>query len=186
MWTRCRKRRKTRKVHSTHFTHHAYNIITSTFLLALSFWQPSTPSQREGAWARGHSVSCPPTPKHLPALHSPPPTKRPRRGVEPTVSASASTVTLPVISRYKSARGRDDDEAPALNAEFEIDPAANAGVPFAFDQVVRERRHRHRLIAGECEECRGVSNPFLPPITTFRVLTVRCSGMLPWGLSHRV
>ncbi|KAI0246569.1 hypothetical protein BJV78DRAFT_1277176 [Lactifluus subvellereus] len=44
---------------------------------------------------------------------------------------------------------------PALNAEFEIDPAANAGVPFAFDEVVRERRHRHALNAGECEECRG-------------------------------
>jgi len=39
--------------------------------------------------------------------------------------------------------------------EFEIDPAANAGVPFAFDEVVRGRRHRHRLNAGECEECRG-------------------------------
>jgi len=46
---------------------------------------------------------------------------------------------------------------PALNAEFEIDPVTNAGVPFAFDEVVRGRRHRHRLNAGECEECRGVS-----------------------------
>lgn len=124
---------------------------------ALTFWQPSTPSQRERASTRGRSFSCPPTPKHPPALHSPPPTKRPRRCAEPTVSASASTVTLPTISRYnKSARGRDDDdELLALNAEFEIDPAANAGVPFAFDEVVRGQRHRHRLIAGECEECRG-------------------------------
>jgi hypothetical protein len=166
LWMRCRKRRKTRKVSSTHFTHHAYNTITSAFLLALSFWQPSTPSQRERASTRGRSLSsCPPTPKHPPALHSPPPTKRPRRGAEPTVSASASTVTLPTISRYKSARGRDDDEPPALNAEFEIDPAANAGVPFAFDEIVRGRRHRHRLIAGECEECRGVSSPSLTSIT---------------------
>lgn len=150
------------------FTHYAYNTITSTFLLAITFWQPSTPSQRERASARRHSLSsCSPTPKHRHALHSPPPTKRPRRGVEPTVSASASTVTLPTISRYKSARGRDDDEPPALNAEFEIDPAANAGVPFAFDEIVRGRRHRHRLIAGECEECRGVSSPSLPPITAF-------------------
>ncbi|KAN0123049.1 hypothetical protein V8E52_003002 [Russula decolorans] len=122
---------------------------------ALSFWEPSTPSQRERASARGHSLSCPPTPKHPPALHSPPLTTRPRRGAEPTVSDSASTVTLPAISRYKSARGRDDDEPPTLNAEFEINPAANAGVPFAFDEIVRGRRHRHRLIASECEECRG-------------------------------
>ena len=140
------------------FTHYAYSTITSTFLLALTFWQPSTPSQRERATTRRHSLSsCPPTPKH-PALHSPPPTKRPRRAAEPTTSPSASTVTLPTTSRYKRARGRDDDEPPALNAEFEIDPAANAGVPFAFDEVVRGQRHRHRMIAGECEECRGVSS----------------------------
>ena len=53
------------------------------------------------------------------------------------------------ISRYKRAR-------PAINAEFEIDPLANGGVPFAFDDVVRGRRHRHNLDAGECEECRDV------------------------------
>ena len=53
------------------------------------------------------------------------------------------------ISRYKRAR-------PAINAEFEINPLANGGVPFAFDDVVRGRRHRHNLDAGECEECRDV------------------------------
>ena len=167
VWKRCRKRRKTRKVRYTQFTHHCTQWHNITFLLALSFWQPSTPSQREHASPRGHSLSCSPTPKHPPALHSPPLTTRPRRGADPTVSASASTVTLPTISRYRSARGCDDDEPPALNAEFEIDPAANAGVPFAFDEIVRGRRHRHRLIAGECEECRGVSGPSLPSITAF-------------------
>ena len=187
LWKRCRKRRKIPKVCSTHLlTMHTISWHLP-FFLALTFWQPSTPSQRERASARRHSFSsCPPTPEHPPALHSPPPTKRPRRGAEPTVAASASTVTLQTISRYKSARRRDDDEPPALNAEFEIDPAANAGLPFAFDEVVRGRRHRHGLIAGECEECRGVSNRSLPRITAFRVLTVRRSGMLLWGLSHRV
>jgi hypothetical protein len=141
------------------FTHHAYSTITSTFLLALTFWQPSTPSQRERATTRRHSLSsCPPTPKH-PALHSPPPTKRPRRAAEPAVSPSASAAALPTTSRYKRARRRDNDEPPALNAEFEINPAANAGVPFAFAEIVRGRRHRHRLIAGECEECCDVSSP---------------------------
>ncbi|KAH9974075.1 hypothetical protein BGW80DRAFT_1170957, partial [Lactifluus volemus] len=42
-----------------------------------------------------------------------------------------------------------------INAEFEIDPMANPGVPFAFDEVVRGRRHCHALNAGECEECHG-------------------------------
>lgn len=142
------------------FTYRAYNTIHTIFL-ALTFWQPSTPSQRERARRQSLS-SCPPTPKHPPTLHSPPPTKRPRRA-EPTGPASGSTVTLPTISRYKTTRGCDGDDEPLpLNAEFEINPAANAGVPFAFDQVVRGRRHRHRLIAGECEECRGVSNSPFP------------------------
>ena len=142
------------------FIRHAYKTIT-TFFLALTFWQPSTPSQLERA-RRDSLSSCPPTPKHPLALHSPPPTKRPRRA-EPTAPAPTSTVTLPTISRYKITHGRDDDDDTlALNAEFEIDPAANAGVPFAFDQVVRGRRHRHRLIAGECEECRGVSSSPFP------------------------
>lgn len=150
-------------------TYHAYNIITSTFLPALTFWHPSTPSQRERASTRGHSLSCPPTPQHPAALQSPPPTKRPKRGADPTVSASASTVTLRSTSRYKSARRRDDDGPPALNAEFEIDPAANAGVPFAFDEVVRGKHHRHKLIAGECEECRGVSSPSPLPVSIPRL-----------------
>ncbi|KAH9985294.1 hypothetical protein BJV77DRAFT_1084747 [Russula vinacea] len=134
---------------------HAYSIIrpnTYRLPLALTFWQPSTPSQRERTRKLSLS-SCPPTPQHLPALHSPPPTKRPRRGAEP-VPGSISAGSHPTISRYKRAGGRDG-KPPALNAEFEIDPAANGGVPFAFDEVVRAQRHRHRLDAGECEECRG-------------------------------
>lgn len=138
---------------------HAYSIIrpnTYRLPLALTFWQPSTPSQRERTRKLSLS-SCPPTPQHLPALHSPPPTKRPRRGAEP-VPGSISAGSHPTISRYKQAGGRDG-KPPALNAEFEIDPAANGGVPFAFDEVVRAQRHRHRLDAGECEECRGVGAP---------------------------
>ena len=73
----------------------------------------------------------------------------------------SGAVSAPVqaISRYR--RGRNG-EPTALNAEFEIDPTMNAGIPFAFDEVVRERRHRHGLNAGECEECRGVGaySPF--------------------------
>ncbi|KAH9974510.1 hypothetical protein BJV74DRAFT_863381 [Russula compacta] len=118
---------------------------------ALTFWQPSTPSQRERV--RKLSLSpCAPTPQRPAVLHSPPPTKRPRRSAEPVLgSASAPPIH---ISRYKRERG-GAPEPQALNAEFEIEPAANAGMPFAFDEVVRGRRHRHGLNAGECEECRG-------------------------------
>ncbi|KAF8259412.1 hypothetical protein EI94DRAFT_1668530 [Lactarius quietus] len=113
---------------------------------ALTFWHPSTPSQRERTTKRSPS-SCPSIPHHAPAPHSAPPTKRPRRDVPEKVP-----VPPPVpASRYKRVRA---SSPPALNAEFEIDPVGNAGVPFAFDEVVRGRRHRHGLDAGECEECR--------------------------------
>lgn len=95
--------------------------------------------------------SCPPTPQRSPGLHSPPFTKRPRRSVE--FVSGAVSAPVQAISRYR--RGRNE-EPTALNAEFEIDPTTNAGMPFAFDEVVRGRRHRHGLNAGECEECRGV------------------------------
>jgi len=116
---------------------------------ALSFWRPSTPSQRERV-KRLSLSSCPPTPQRSPGLHSPPLTKRPRRSVE----FVSGTVSAPVqaISRYR--RGRNE-EPTALNAEFEINPTMNGGIPFAFDEVVRGRRHRHGLNGGECEECRG-------------------------------
>jgi len=96
--------------------------------------------------------SCPPTPQRSPGLHSPPLTKRPRRSVE--FISGAVSAPVQAISRYR--RGRNE-EPTALNAEFEIDPTTNGGMPFAFDEVVRGRRHRHGLNAGECEECRGVS-----------------------------
>lgn len=118
---------------------------------ALTFWSPSTPSQHEHMGKRSQS-SCSPTPKRAPAPHSPPPTKRPRRDVVEAVVPPASTsAPAAPASRYRRARG---GSPPAINAEFEIDPVANAGVPFAFDEIVRGRQHRHALGAGECEECR--------------------------------
>jgi hypothetical protein len=180
LWKRCRKHRKIHKVCSTnllitHTVSSSHNIYWLP--LALTFWQPSTPSQRERT--RKFSLSsCPPTPQHPPALHSPPPTKRPRRGTEP-VPGSTSAVSPPASSRYKCAGG-SDGKLPALNAEFEIDPAANGGVPFAFDEVVRGRRHRHGLDAGECEECRGVGallpSPSQSPILTVVVVVCRCGA----------
>lgn len=138
---------------------HRPSMTRAVDLLALSSWRPSTPSQRE-RMRRVSVSSCPPTPHRSPGLHSPPPTKRLRRSAE-HVSGSISAPPQ-AISRYKRER---NDASLALNAEFEINLAANAGVPFAFDEVVRGRRHRHGLNAGECEECRGVSIPLLSFVT---------------------
>ncbi|KAN0134620.1 hypothetical protein V8E53_007405 [Lactarius tabidus] len=124
---------------------------------ALTFWSPSTPSQRDlttttttTTTTKRPPTSCPSIPHHAPT----PPTKRPRHGHDvpqvPRASTSSASASAP-ITRYKRARGVSP---AAINAEFEIDPVANAGVPFAFDEVVRGRRHRHGLDAGECEECR--------------------------------
>ncbi|KAH9053114.1 hypothetical protein EDB87DRAFT_1653860 [Lactarius vividus] len=120
---------------------------------ALTFWDPSTPSQHERVSKRSQS-SCSPTPKRAPAPRSPPPTKRPRRDVAETAVAvppASTSAPAAAASRYRRAGG---GSPPAINAEFEIDPVTNAGVPFAFDEIVRGRRHRHVLGAGECEECR--------------------------------
>jgi hypothetical protein len=77
--------------------------------------------------------------------------------VEPITGPVSAPVQA--VSRYRRSRS---SERPTLNTEFEIDPAANAGVPFAFDEVIRGRRHRHGLNAGECEECRGVCDTYSP------------------------
>jgi hypothetical protein len=148
---RCRKRKKTLKVRSVRSL--IAHVTPSLFLLlplALTFWQPSTSSQRERA-SNLSPTSSSPTPKRSLALQSPPPTKRPRRSAG--LAPEPASGPLPAISRYKRALSV---EPPALNAEFEIDSTANAGVPFAFDEVVRGRRHRHALNSGECEECREV------------------------------
>ena len=93
------------------------------------------------------------------------PTPRPRTALATADEAPPAPVAAP-ISRYKRSRGGGGSRSPpAINAEFEIDPVANAGVPFAFDEVVRGRRHRHALDAGECEECRDVRSQKKKKIT---------------------
>ncbi|KAJ1309779.1 hypothetical protein OPQ81_006545 [Rhizoctonia solani] len=41
-----------------------------------------------------------------------------------------------------------------INSEFEINPAHNEGIPFAFDSVVRDKNERKKLTAGDCIACR--------------------------------
>jgi len=171
---RCRRRRRTLKASTAHFpfTHHACHRhnLTPPFLAALTFWYPSTPSQRERVSKRS-PASCSSIPQHAPAPHSPPPTKRSRRDVAEAVPPAPTSAPAAPVSRYRRARG---SSPPAINAEFEINPVANAGVPFAFDEVVRGRRHRHAMGAGECEECRDVRvplRPIQPNLNLARLLT---------------
>ncbi|KAJ3868993.1 MAG: DNA repair protein endonuclease SAE2/CtIP C-terminus-domain-containing protein, partial [Lentinula lateritia] len=42
----------------------------------------------------------------------------------------------------------------AINDIYEIDPAQNAGLEYQYDEVVRGREKRKRLIGGDCDDCR--------------------------------
>ncbi|EJD03991.1 uncharacterized protein FOMMEDRAFT_106370 [Fomitiporia mediterranea MF3/22] len=62
-----------------------------------------------------------------------------------------------VLGSSTKKRGRYSDVADveeALNALFEIDTSRNNGLPFQFDEVVRGRKQRHQLEAGDCDCCR--------------------------------
>lgn len=45
-----------------------------------------------------------------------------------------------------------------INALYELDPARNDGVPFQYDEVVRDKRRRKHMHAADCECCRDVSD----------------------------
>ncbi|KAH0582201.1 hypothetical protein J132_04152 [Termitomyces sp. J132] len=45
-------------------------------------------------------------------------------------------------------------DSTTINAQFEIDPSRNEGFDFQYDQVVRGKRDRKRMEAGDCECCR--------------------------------
>jgi hypothetical protein len=161
LW-RCHKCKKTLKVCSAHSliapTCHTLCILPP---LALTFWQPSTPSQCEQA-SNPSLASCSPMPKCLLVLQSPPPMKHSCCWVEPV--PKPTSVPLQAASQYKHACSV---EPPAINADFEIDPMANAGMLFTFDEAVQEQCHRHTLNVGECEECHKVHiyffyNSFIP------------------------
>jgi hypothetical protein len=134
-------------------------------------------------------LSCPPTPQHHSSgLHLPLLMKHPQHGAEP-ISGSV----LAPVQASSCYRRSHSGKPPALNAEFEIDPVANAGMPFAFNEVVRGQCHHHRLNASECKECQGVSGPYsplllnagIPIFASCQQLKSWChSGMQQWGHSH--
>jgi hypothetical protein len=58
---------------------------------------------------------------------------------------------------YVSGSGSDVSDRPALNALYAIDPNANGGLDYQYDEVVRNRDARRRMHGGDCECCRDVS-----------------------------
>lgn len=47
-----------------------------------------------------------------------------------------------------------------INALYAIDTAKNNGLAFQYDEVVRNRNHRQRLEAGDCDCCKEVKTRF--------------------------
>lgn len=43
-----------------------------------------------------------------------------------------------------------------INAQFEINPSRNGGLSYKYDEVVRGKRDRRQMEAGDCECCRDV------------------------------
>ncbi|KAJ3826553.1 hypothetical protein F5880DRAFT_76917 [Lentinula raphanica] len=55
--------------------------------------------------------------------------------------------------RYGKEINRGDEDA-TINEMYEIDPEQNAGLQFPFEEVVRGKGNRRRLIGGDCDDCR--------------------------------
>ncbi|PPR04200.1 hypothetical protein CVT24_010748 [Panaeolus cyanescens] len=56
--------------------------------------------------------------------------------------------------RYGKSASTNADENTTINALFEINPTANAGKAFQFEEVVRNKEQRKKLQGGDCECCR--------------------------------
>ncbi|KAI0363977.1 hypothetical protein BV20DRAFT_1061585 [Pilatotrama ljubarskyi] len=67
-------------------------------------------------------------------------------------------------------RGRYGQQLQArketINAQYELDPARNEGVGFQYEEVVRDKRRRKHMHAGDCECCRDYYEAVgpLPPL----------------------
>ncbi|KAJ7091097.1 DNA repair protein endonuclease SAE2/CtIP C-terminus-domain-containing protein [Mycena epipterygia] len=77
----------------------------------------------------------------------------------PTPVANARASSSKQLTDYSSYKGRGRyakdgaGDNTTINAEFAIDPARNGGRDFQYDEVVRGREDRRRLMAGDCECC---------------------------------
>lgn len=97
------------------------------------------------------SPSKPPTTKP-PTTTKPPP---------PSASASASKTVPP---------------PPTFNAQYEINPDANGGLGYKYEEVVRGKHKRSKMCAVDCEDCRAVSSSPLRP-----ALFVSATFSVAWG-----
>ncbi|KAL5495299.1 hypothetical protein ACEPAI_762 [Sanghuangporus weigelae] len=62
---------------------------------------------------------------------------------------------LPNVSSVSGKmKGRYSDTKEAINALYAIDTSKNNGVAFQYDEVVRGKKHRQRLEAGDCDCCK--------------------------------
>ncbi|TFY79155.1 hypothetical protein EWM64_g4856 [Hericium alpestre] len=76
-----------------------------------------------------------------------------------------SLVQAQPSKKQKGKARASDPGSTTINAQFEINPEANEGLAFQFDTVVRSKRDRHRMDAGDCECCRDYYEAIgpLPP-----------------------
>ncbi|KAL5518978.1 hypothetical protein ACEPAH_661 [Sanghuangporus vaninii] len=62
---------------------------------------------------------------------------------------------LPNVSSVSGkTKGRYSDTKEAINALYAIDTSKNNGLAFQYDEVVRSKKHRQRLEAGDCDCCK--------------------------------
>lgn len=81
----------------------------------------------------------------------------------PSTSTSSSSSKKPNTrssAKGKEREGKKTKGKPAsetINARFEINPDANEGLEYQYDEVVRGKHKRSRMCAVDCEDCRAVS-----------------------------
>ncbi|KAF7983154.1 hypothetical protein HWV62_24145 [Athelia sp. TMB] len=72
----------------------------------------------------------------------------------PRLRKPHDTNYLEYKGRGRYARDAQQDPDKTINAQFEINPSRNGGLPFQFDAVIRNKEDRKHLHAGDCECCR--------------------------------
>lgn len=93
-------------------------------------------------------------------------------GTSKPTSTSSSRPSKPTSRSYKEGTNNntttEDDKttrdkqttkkpSESLNARYEINPDANGGLGYQYDEVVRGKHERSKMCAVDCEDCRAVS-----------------------------
>lgn len=96
---------------------------------------------------------------------------KPSSSSKPTGSSKPTSSSKPT-DQSASKQSNNNNPSPTttpqtLNARYEINPDANNGLGFQYDEVVRGKHKRSKMCAVDCEDCRAVSYlslPSLPPL----------------------